>query len=240
MTKSTHSNGSKMGPPDRGDAMTACGMLSRDEYEQLYTEQGALRKKIADLNQKINHGRGRKTELIQQKEALSARWQEINSVLGAAERTRTSIRNARLARLESITGSILAAKLLIERLKEEAGDNWSKEEKELCSDLRRLSGPQSPLLRIRQDEIDRLREENAHEVAAMRTAAQKIITQLQGQIRDLQERRGAAASVLTELYEKRYEEIDTFRTARGITHRIHLTAEDCRRIEIALSGITED
>ena len=33
-----------------------------------------------------------------------------------------------------------------------------------------------------------------------------------------------------EIYEGRYQEIDPHRVARGITHRIHLTQEDCKKL----------
>ena len=52
-------------------------------------------------------------------------------------------------------------------------------------------------------------------------------------MRDATNRQGKAAKVLREIYEGRYQEIDPHRVARGITHRIHLTQEDCKKLRIA-------
>ena len=75
-----------------------------------------------------------------------------------------------------------------------------------------------------------MQAEYERKLTAAERAAQLAVAHLKAQVRDATSRQGKAAKVLREIYEGRYQEIDPHRVARGITHRIHLTQEDCKKL----------
>lgn len=224
-------------PGGRGNAGTVNSFLSKEEYGKLTREQGELRTEIAAINRTINNENKATPERVARRDALLERWKEINSILHASEAARRTIRNHR-ARQLGATGIVELATMareLIERLMEIAGDEWTEAEGDICAGLKYIAGSQSPLLEmVHRSELDALRQKYEHEMQLSATAAQLATNQLKATIRDLQQQKGKAAQVLRDIYETRYREVDGFRIARGVTHRIHLTAEDCRKIEKVL------
>lgn len=218
--------------------------LDKDEYTRLCTEQGKIRKEIADVNRQITPARGvLRVELEQKKRVLLSRWEELNTILQASERAKQAITVERLSRLGAtgIVDVLLSAKSIIEQLQEKIGDDWTQEQKDVCGALRKLTISTSPLLDMvsRSDADAKIaveRDRHTTEIAHEKSASQQAVGILKSQLRDIQENRGRAAAILERLYNERYEEVDGFRKARGVTHRIHLTDDDCRAIEDAIRG----
>ena len=236
MTRSLRSDGFKLGNKPRGEPLHS--FLSKEEHGRLCEDQGRLRSEIAEINRQISHTKGSTAHLVEQRDRLVVKWKELNGILEASDNARTAIRTERRARLgaNAIAETIKNAKALIERLQEQLGDNWTEEQVTLCGDLRDLTTAQSPLLEmVHRSELEQLRAECERESRLNHAAAQLATNQLKAQIRDLQMQQGKAARVLRRLYEGRYQEVECFRLARGVTHRIHLTGEDCDQIEDAIS-----
>ena len=213
--------------------------LTKEEFNQMKEEQGRISRELADINRKISSQRGSKIALNENKERIVKRWNELNEILEAAELSQRSRRIERLNRLGSmgIIDTLASAKKLIEDLQAQVGDVWTDEQREICKILRGLTSTDSPLLEmIHRSELDAGLAKAATEIARERAASQQAVGILKSQLRDMQDRRGKAALVLGRLYNERYEEVDAFRKARGVTHRIHLTPDDCKAVEDAIKG----
>lgn len=142
---------------------------------------------------------------------------------------------------------LIDARICIEELTEQNDDIWREGDKEVCGNLRslerrirgdrELNGWLSPqeaagLIDRRNSHADEIERSHRKKVADL----ERIISDLQGEIRRMRSIKGRAANVLDRIYAGRYQEIDDFRRARGVTHRIHLTADDCKAIEDAIDG----
>lgn len=228
----------KLSTHPRADQAVIGGFLQKEEYNALCAEQASLRKQITAINKQITDSKGTNTAILEdQRRKLSDRWTEINELLHKNEVSRREVINNRLARLgvDGVRDILLSAKQAIEELQEATGDNWSDEHRLVCSHLRRLAGQQSPLLNyVPRNELEDMQAEYERKLTAAERAAQLAVAHLKAQVRDATSRQGKAAKVLREIYEGRYQEIDPHRVARGITHRIHLTQEDCKKIEESL------
>ena len=231
-------------------------MLSKEEYNRLSEMLGTLRSEIAALNWKmVNDKPFRQTfptkrqfeawkdRALQRRDQLAAEYNAAADIMAAAERAAKAIGKIRRARIDGvgITAILVRAKETIERLNDQAGDQWSEEDRMICWQLKSIVSQDSPLLNLVSREKAavehaELQRQHANDIAVERAASQQAVGVLKAQIRDIQEQRGRAAAILERLYSERYQEVDTFRTARGITHRVHLTAEDCASIEQAIRG----
>jgi hypothetical protein len=156
-------------------------------------------------------------------------------------------RDYAIASSDGIVRILAAARRVIEELSDQNDNNWRDGDKTVCGDLRllerricgdkELAGWLSPSeakdLRDRWfSNIEDIKSDHRKEVIRL----ERAIAESQMEIKRLIEAKGRAAQVLDRLYNERYEEIDGFRKARGVTHRIHLTAEDCKTIEDAIRG----
>jgi hypothetical protein len=228
-------------------------LLGSEKYRRLCTRHGALREEIAELNRKLNNDSEHrkqlqrlgdwdrwKQETTTHRDQLVNEYNAISDLLTADMRVRQARANVRreLADSNDMARAAIKAKEIIETLYKQLGDSPPQEYRDLCVELKVLARDVLPFV-IRPEASDRMREQQASELQAVRRESDRTIAMLQHQIRNLQKERGAARQILDRLYQGRYEEIDTFRTARGITHRIHLSAANCMEIERAIIGVEE-
>ena len=82
---------------------------------------------------------------------------------------------------------------------------------------------------VPRNELEDMQAEYERKLTAAERAAQLAVAHLKAQVRDATSRQGKAAGIAGDL-RGRYQEIDPHRVARGITHRIHLTQEDCKKL----------
>lgn len=226
-------------------------LFERDQYNRLCARHGELRGLIAEANRKINNdvalrkeiarrGAGQweayKAQIIADRDLHVKEYNGISELLTADMRGRR-IRTQSLR--ESMDGNevsrlMLDAKQAIEDLNEQLGDAWTDAHGAICSNLQRMAKTVPSL--VQPTVVERLQEEHAKELHAQKREHGRVVAALQHQVREMQSLRNRPRTLLTRLYEARYEEIDAFRTARGITHRIHLTHDDCKDIEEAIEG----
>ena len=75
-----------------------------------------------------------------------------------------------------------------------------------------------------------MQAEYERKLTAAERAAQLAVAHLKAQVRDATSRQGKGGEKHWGDLRGRYQEIDPHRVARGITHRIHLTQEDCKKL----------
>lgn len=242
-------------PPTYGNiqrfALCATGTgsyLDGEEYARFCTEQGEIRQRIAELNYNINNTptverlRYSKRAWIQKLEQwkqehvrLSARYEEISSILYAHEQSRRRIVAKRTD--DSVGQALLAAKAKIEQLHEMMGDSdWTDEDRHLCAALKVLARAPSDTSERVDAAVQAIRDMHDKELFQIR----QYVAALEATIREQRRQQSKPRDVLRRLYDNRYPEADSFRIAHGVIARIHLTKQDEHDIQAAIGMLPEE
>lgn len=223
-------------------------ILTKEQEKRLSDRHAMLKRLIAELNRRINNDMSFRTkmissgewskwlvEAIKERDSMILEYNEIAKIMTAhidakhaKGKTRHDIANGNM-----IYQVMMKAKATIENLMEQCGDNWTDDIRQLCGDLRNFGREASML--VKPDTIDKIKDDHTRELNRAMQEKNVMIANLNSQIRDLQSFHNRSRIILRRLYDARYTEVDEFRTARGITHRIHLTADDCNEIEQAIN-----
>lgn len=241
-------------------------IISKTEYAAISRELQQLKARKDDLTSKLNNEnldfirgfdsvdrwlawREDAKQMLDEVAVRMAHLRELAHVyLGAAR-----INNAKkpmqpkawrqqfLSSTSGISRLLIAARVAIEELNEDGGDNWKDEHRAICANLhaleRTIRGDSSFSAWLSPDEVRALRER--YETAATRSEAtyrqeviklQRTIADLQSEIARERATKGRATVVLRRLKDLMFAETEDWRLRRGYTHRISLTRDMCDEI----------
>jgi hypothetical protein len=222
--------------------------ITREQYDRAVEELTRLRNAKKELGIQLfainntslpKEERKRQRANLQQKiDILQSRYDEIEPIRlgyqGKRIRREKSDQRPPIASNAKTTGGAIACAIAIIRhfVNEYRDGQWSDEDARIVDDLDaaiRFGGFIATTElheKVFADKEAELQSQIARQLNEIEILKERVVTQAQ--------REGKARSILRTLWDARYDEIDSFRTARGVRYRVHIDDETAAAIREVL------